>query len=153
MEARAVVSGICFAGPMICVNTRQLKNLLCRCKSSINGILQELGYVGLRVRSETRSCVLASMPSLEWSADILRRWSVRHASTDAKFCFLSRFPRPPMPESTQDDIQREGTRYATEMEIPSVPSLMTFRVESLLSQPVPQKTRSTVSTIVFGSLN
>jgi hypothetical protein len=152
MEARAVVAGVCFVGPIICVNTRQLKYLLCRCKSSINGILQELGYVGVRPKSKTRSCVLASMPSLERSAEILRQWSIRHASVDAKFCFLSRFPRPPMPLIMQDDLQHEDPRYAREIDAPAVSVPMIFRVESLLSHPAPHKTHSNVSTIVFGSL-
>ena len=43
-EERSILTGIAFAGPFICVNTRLLKSFLGRCKSSINGSLQMIGY-------------------------------------------------------------------------------------------------------------
>ena len=63
-ENRTVLVGVCFAGPFIGVNTRQLKNFLGRCKSSINGSLQQLGYVALKTKSKARTCILSILPSL-----------------------------------------------------------------------------------------
>jgi hypothetical protein len=153
-EARAVICGICFVGPMICINTRQLKGLLSRCKSSINGILQELGYIGVKSRSKTRSCILAAIPSLERNLSLLRQWSVRHASEDAQFCFLSKFPQPILPAITPEDFQVESRPTVPRQQFPQLPSLdgnsvsipLMFRVESLLSHPVEPK-----SSVVSGT--
>jgi hypothetical protein len=147
VEARAVICGICFVGPMICINTRQLKVLLCRCKSSINGILQELGYVAVRSRTKSRSCILAMMPSIEGNHDLLRQWSVRHASEDAQFCFVSKFPQPLLPMIIPEDLQAEIQPSFVRPQFQRLPSVeissfsipIMFRVESLLSHPVGNK--------------
>ena len=103
-EARCVLCGVCFVGPIVCVNTRQLKSFLSRCKSSINGSFQQLGFVALRTKAKARNCVLTALPSLQTHQNILRQWTVRYASDDAKFCFVSSYSNLPMPEITQDDL-------------------------------------------------
>jgi hypothetical protein len=160
METRAIVAGACFVGPLISVNTRQLKNFLGRCKSSINAILHELGYIGLRPRSKTRSCILAMMPSIARCPDLLRKWSVRHASKGAPFCFLSTFPARNLPVITKSDIDPEEDLEPFSPVPPQTPSLalpsssipLMFRVESLLSQPVMHKSRESMTTAVVTSL-
>jgi hypothetical protein len=47
-EDRSILTGLAFSGPYICVHTRQLKALIGRCKSSINGSFQQLRYVSIR---------------------------------------------------------------------------------------------------------
>lgn len=106
-EERSVLVGVCFAGPFICVNTRQLKNFLGRCKSSINGSFQQMGYVALRTKAKARSCVVAVMPSLQNEQNILRQWTVRCASEDAQFCFISSFAHVQLPTITEDDLYDE----------------------------------------------
>ena len=106
-EERSVLVGVCFAGPFICVNTRQLKNFLGRCKSSINGSFQQMGYVALRTKAKARSCVVAVMPTLQNEQNILRQWTVRCASEDAHFCFISSFSHVQLPQITEDDLYDE----------------------------------------------
>ena len=106
-EERSVLVGVCFAGPVICVNTRQLKGFLGRCKSSINGSFQQMGYVALRTKAKARSCVVAVMPSLQNDQNILRQWTVRYAGDEAQFCFLSTFSSVPLPQITEDDLYDE----------------------------------------------
>jgi hypothetical protein len=103
-EIRCIIAGICFAGPYICINTRQLKCFLCRCKSSINGCFQQLGFVALRTKSKGRNCVLSVLPSLCHQQDVLRQWAVRWASDNASFCFVSSFSSAGMPPITEDDL-------------------------------------------------
>jgi hypothetical protein len=104
LEARCIVTGVCFAGGIVCVNTRQLKGFLKRCKSSINGSFQQLGYVALRTKSKARNCVLTVLPSLQHDQNILRQWTVRAVSDDAEFCFLSSFSGAGLPEITDRDL-------------------------------------------------
>jgi hypothetical protein len=161
MESRAIVSGICFTGPIICVNTRQLKSLLSRCKSSINGILQELGYASLRPRSKTRSCIFAILPSIERTPEIARHWSVRHASERSSFCFVSKFPTPVLPTIAREDLDQEPLSEPFFHTTPAVPRLgldscsvpLVFRVESLLSQPTKHNAHSEVVPDLFDLLH
>lgn len=104
MESRCVLTGVCFVGPIICVNTRQLKSFLSRCKSSINGSFQQLGYVALRTKAKARNCVVAALPSLQNQQNILRQWTVRVASNECQFCFLSSFSHVQLPEINEDDL-------------------------------------------------
>jgi hypothetical protein len=104
MEARCVVTGVCFVGPIVCVSTRQLKGLLQRCKSSINGSFQQLGYVTLLTKSKARTCLITALPSLEKEQAMLRQWTVRVASEEANFCFLSAYSRLPLPDITEEDL-------------------------------------------------
>lgn len=103
-EARCVLTGVCFAGKVVCVNTRQLKSFLARCKSSINGSFQQLGYVALRTKAKARNCVLTVLPSLQNHQNILRQWTVRVISEEAAFCFVTSFAHVPLPEITPDDL-------------------------------------------------
>lgn len=103
-EIRTILCGVAFGGPFICVNTRQLKNFLGRCKSSINGSFQQLGYVALRTKSKARSCVLSIIPSLINDQNILRQWTVRCACDTAMFCFVTSIPNLHLPEITDEDL-------------------------------------------------
>lgn len=103
LETRCILTGICFAGPIVCVNTRQLKSFLCRCKSSINGSFQQLGYLALKTKSKTRNCVLAVLPSLLDHQNILRQWTVRVVSDEALFCFVSSFSKIKIPIKIEEE--------------------------------------------------
>lgn len=104
MEARCILIGVCFVGPLICVNTRQLKSFLSRCKSSINGSFQQLGYVALKTKAKARSCCVAVLPSLQNHQTVLRQWTVRVAGEEAPFCFVSSYKYVDLPEITDEDL-------------------------------------------------
>jgi hypothetical protein len=95
-EVRSIVTGLCFHGPFVCINTRALKAILRRCKSSINGLFQELGYGQRRARQD-REFVLLAMPSLREDPGVLRQWTIRQVADDSMFCFVSKIPRVELP--------------------------------------------------------
>ena len=103
-EERSILTGIAFAGPFICVNTRLLKQFLGRCKSSINGGFQQMGYVAIRTKTKARNCIVAFMKSLTSEPSLLRQWTVRGASQSAEVCFVSSFPMELLPEITPSDL-------------------------------------------------
>jgi hypothetical protein len=80
-EERAIVVGLAISDQFIAVNTGQLKNLIGRCKSSINGCFRSLGYLGVLTKVKSRECVLGILPALGADPGALRQWTVR--STDA----------------------------------------------------------------------
>jgi hypothetical protein len=106
IDARAILTGVCFAGPIVCVNNRQLKSFLGRCKSSINGSFQQLGFTALRSKSKARDCVMAVLPALRGSP-IARQWTARYVSADAQFCFLSSIPHDHLPLILPEDLYDE----------------------------------------------
>jgi hypothetical protein len=107
LEARCIVAGICFADGIICVNTRQLKVLLRRCKSAINGAFQQLGYAAVRTRLKARKCVVGILHSLEEDQTIRKQWTIRVVTPHARFCFVSSFSAKGLPEITEDDLVEE----------------------------------------------
>ena len=107
-EERCIVTGICFAGPFICVNTRVLKLFLGRCKSSINGSFQQMGYVAIKTKIKSRNCILSVLKQLNAEPNILRQWTVRCPTHTSEFCFISSFTSYQLPEITDADIKEDS---------------------------------------------
>lgn len=75
---RSLVCGICWLNESsIAINTRQLRILLGKCKSSINGSLQMLGYGTVPNGAECQSSLINYFPFLKDSFSELRQWTVR----------------------------------------------------------------------------
>lgn len=80
-DIRSIVCGIFFGGSFVCVNTRQLKYLVGRCKSSINNGLQTLGYISSKTR--VRQVIVSVLPALLHNGPVLRQWTLRQAEPTA----------------------------------------------------------------------
>jgi hypothetical protein len=107
VDARCILVGICFVQGIACINTRQLKTFLNRCKSSINGSFQQLGYVAVRTKSKARNCCVAALPALEHDQTLLRQWTCRVVSDDAPVCFASSLHGVAVPEINDCDLLDE----------------------------------------------
>jgi hypothetical protein len=75
--ARYLVCGVCHLGEGIAINIRQLRLLLNKCKSSINGSFQRMGWIGLPLKDGTLDEFLSKIPFLRTNFGELREWSVR----------------------------------------------------------------------------
>lgn len=133
-DDRCIVAGIGFAGPLICVNTQQLKNLVCRCKSSINSGFQQIGYDAIRTKTKAREAILAIIPELRKEPSCLRQWTVRAASDASYVCFVSWYRPPGLPEICPEDFYEE--RKATRLPPPQISVEQPFR-----SEPPPLQVR------------
>lgn len=95
-EERSIVAGFAIGGPFICVNTRQLKNFMGRCKSSINVSFQDLGYVAVKTRGKAKEVICSVLPSLQRDAGARRQWTVRfstqHELFQSKYDIIPDFP-------------------------------------------------------------
>jgi hypothetical protein len=85
---RFLVCGVCWLDNGIAVNTRQLRLLLSKCKSSINGSLQKMGYTTNVSHSESWKILSPHIPLLKDHFSELRQWTIR---------FKSDLPPPPPP--------------------------------------------------------
>jgi hypothetical protein len=78
---RALVCGICWLQASIAINTRQLRLLVSKCKSSINAMFQNIGYVTVPTTSEYGVAIAQFFPAIKDNFAELRKWTIRAAKT------------------------------------------------------------------------
>lgn len=74
---RFLVCGVCWMDNMIAINTRQLRLLISKCKSSINGSFQKMGYTTNQSHTESRKYLFGKIPLLKGNFNELRQWTIR----------------------------------------------------------------------------
>lgn len=74
---RALVTGIAWLPNAIAINTRQLRLLLSKCKSSINALFQDLGYYTIPTTNDYSSSIISCFPLLKDNFSELRKWTIR----------------------------------------------------------------------------
>ena len=74
---RYLVCGICWMDQDIAINTRQLRILIDKCKSSINGALSKMGYGTLPIKSQISANLVNYIPYLKGNFVEQRQWTVR----------------------------------------------------------------------------
>lgn len=85
---RSLVCGICWLQNSIAINTRQLRLLISKCKSSINGSFQNLGYGTLPAGADSATSLIKVFPHLKCNFPELRQWTIRQK--------VSQTPEPSM---------------------------------------------------------
>ena len=85
---RFLVCGICWFDMDIAINTRQLRLLIDKCKSSINGALAKMGYGSEIIRGEGSQSLISKIPFLKGNFVEQRQWTIRKRVTAS--------PYPPM---------------------------------------------------------
>ncbi|KAK8891662.1 hypothetical protein M9Y10_028882 [Tritrichomonas musculus] len=75
---RCLVCGIFKVNDMIAVNICQLKSLIVKCKSSINGSLKKIGYGNIVKKSNVYELLFESIPYLKTNPSELRKWTMRY---------------------------------------------------------------------------
>jgi hypothetical protein len=75
---RFLVCGLCWMPNALAINTRQLRLLVSKCKSSINGSLQKLGYTTDMSHSESWKGLFPHIPMLKDHFRELRQWTIRY---------------------------------------------------------------------------
>lgn len=75
---RCLVCGVCWMDPAIAINTRQLRLLIAKCKSSINGSLQKMGFSTNPSHSESWKILFSRIPLLKDNFTEIRQWTIRY---------------------------------------------------------------------------
>jgi hypothetical protein len=91
---RCLVCGVCWLPNGIAFNNRQLCVLSDKCKSSINGVLHQLGYSSTQSKLESHESLGEAMPILKNSFNELVEWTVRPFNTPVQVTRVS-FPQDP----------------------------------------------------------
>lgn len=110
-SVRCMVCGYCTLPGGMAVNIRQLRVLVDKCKSSINGSLQRMGAVITPMKNEFAEMLQDKIPSLRSTFSELREWSIRQMSAAT--------PQPSLPKW---NIKLEPASMHTTMPTPA-PSL------------------------------
>lgn len=74
---RGLVCGICWLPEGIAINTHQLRFLISKCKSSINGSLQRMGFSSSLGRTETATALSNACSLFKDNTNALRKWTIR----------------------------------------------------------------------------
>ena len=101
-KLRSLVCGICWLNEGIAINTHQLKTLLGKCKSSINGSLQKIGFSSNLSRAETTNAMTRFFPFLNENSSELRKWSVRNYPQQ-----VLELSSPPQVPHAEEPVQKE----------------------------------------------
>ena len=82
---RCCVCGVCQLNCGIAINSRQLKFLINKCKSSVNGALKLMGYKTTVSRGDINSELVTFLSMFKANTKELRQWSIR-TTTNASAC-------------------------------------------------------------------
>jgi len=134
---RALVCGVCWLDSSIAINTRQLRLILSKCKSSINGSFQQLGYGTIPTGADSASSLIRIFPFLENNFAELRQWTVRQ--------LISQSPQP----SSLPDFFHQAYTYPTPP--PDISGFTQLGYEIRNTAPVESKTIETTKTHVPAS--
>lgn len=106
---RFLVCGVCWMDNAIAINTRQLRLLISKCKSSINGSLQKMGYSTNTSHAESWKNLFPKIPILRDNYKELRQWTIRYKNNQKQ-------AQPDQPPLNQPFVQPELKCY----EIPKI---------------------------------
>jgi hypothetical protein len=76
---RGLVCGICWLNTSIAINTRQLRLLLSKCKSSINAMFHAIGYSTVPTTNDYAGALATLFPVIKDNFGELRKWTIRSA--------------------------------------------------------------------------
>lgn len=77
MWKRYLVCGVCWFDNYLAINTRQLRFLISKSKSTINDSLAKMGFISIPVKGEQASLLLETIPFLFGNQSEFRKWSIR----------------------------------------------------------------------------
>lgn len=80
---RYLVCGICWMKDCIAINTRQLRLLISKSKSAINGAFAKMGYVTVPTKGIEESLLLDAIPFLSGHYPELRQWTIRKMNSSS----------------------------------------------------------------------
>ena len=120
---RCLVCGVCWLPNGIAVNNRQFSLLIDKCKSSINGSLQRMGYGTVQSRQESTKMLCEAIPYLSGKFFELREWSVRQFNaftpqpqtqiSSSKSIPKFSSPRPHFLPSSNKPLSPVGNKFTT----------------------------------------
>ena len=106
---RSLVCGIGWINNSVVINTRQLRILVAKSKSSINAMFQKIGYSTVPANSEVSVALSSFYPTIKGNFAELRKWTVRSlvANNDENRAKNEIYDQDGEDNETQKTIQTE----------------------------------------------
>lgn len=101
---RCLVCGYCTMPGGFAVNIRQMRILVDKCKSSINGSLQRMGAAITPMRNELAEMLQQKIPQLKSTFTEMREWSVRQLSATTPQPTLPKWDMPTIPTAARCQV-------------------------------------------------
>ena len=124
---RSLVCGVVWLNDSIAINTRQLRSLVEKCKSSINGSLHRMGYNPTAASGDQSTILIEKLPILKGNFSELRQWTVRHqmSSTPQPISNFNQVqnipPISPSPQLNTDNIIFDYSTFQNELQFKNEP--------------------------------
>jgi hypothetical protein len=118
---RALICGYLYAGKLLLINTRQIMQLVGKCKSSINNGFQALGYKVIQMDAESAVILTKTFPFLREQPGLTRQWTLRS--------------KEPYVQETENDIKNLLTKTLAEMPKASLAPTIAFFSHSFKAKP------------------
>ncbi|KAK8884794.1 hypothetical protein M9Y10_043914 [Tritrichomonas musculus] len=122
---RCLVCGILWLPGAIAINTHQLGFLMDKCKSSINGSLQILGYKETISRKTASDLVAKALLAIRDDRSELRKWTVR--CIDDTLLDLSSLNEEQPPQQKQQQDQQQNSNNEKPIVTQPVPNPIQFQ--------------------------
>ena len=120
---RCLVCGMFWHPDGIGINTHQLRTLIFKCKSSINGSLQKLGFDDTLGRTETANAIVRMFPILKDRTSEIRQWTIRRYAMRAKISLPKPLVEPIINMTSVPEPDIESCEMPLEIRIPDIHDL------------------------------
>jgi hypothetical protein len=111
---RELVCGLAFMRDCLAINIRQLCVLLGKCKSSMNGSLQQLGYTAQPPLSGNEAELIQKIPYLSRDISEMKKWTIRKNGSET--CLIEPPFLVPMPSPMKTSATVNTTEVNSAME-------------------------------------
>jgi hypothetical protein len=120
---RGMICGIYWLSDGIAINIHQFQSLVPKCKSSINGSLQRLGFSLSLGRTASAQAVTNIFPFLRDNSSLLRRWTVRRYGSEMAARLLNDVSiedHKPLFEISLEGLARHQSAGQPRVELPRI---------------------------------
>ena len=129
---RCLVCGILWLPNGIAINTHQLRLILFKCKSSINGSLLQMGYDITCGRSESANTISSEFSILKEMPTEIRQWTVRKKSQEQ--CFQDHISQSNLQIKNEN---AENNSYQSSVNSPPNPLIVSIKDQNKSPFPIP----------------
>lgn len=106
---RSIVCGVIFLQNSLAINIQQLRILIGKCKSSINGSFQQMGYVSSPPSKEIINGLLSIVPLFQNDSFELKKWTIRKLiQSEVQSAKCSQPALLPIPVVSDSDDNKEN---------------------------------------------
>lgn len=148
---RSLVCGVIFLSQSLAINIQQFRILLGKCKSSINGSLQQLGYLAQPQGGPIDRELFTKIPLFQKEHSEIKKWTIRENKNHIEIC---KAPPPHILPMIKTEIQTIPIIHQTQVIDPK-PEIDLGTIKKIVktNYPCPIKFRSKIYDALHQSVS